>query len=241
VSAPALLAISHGTDSVRGRALVGGLVAAIRSRFADTHGGFVDVLHPDVPTVLGKLPAGQPAVIVPLLLSAGYHVRVDLAEAAAAADRPVAVAGALGPDDGLVELLADRLADAGALPDDEIVLAAAGSSDPAAVVDCRDMADRLAVLLGRPVRIGFLSAAKPTLRQAIAAAKDTGRRVTVATYLLAPGYFLDLVEAAGADLVTPPLLIDPAVPEALVAAALRRYTDACGVSATGPLTAAGRA
>ncbi len=234
---PALVAISHGTDSIRGRALVGGLVAAIRSRFPDTHGGFVDVLQPDVATVLGKLPPGQPAVIVPLLLSAGYHVRVDLADAAAAADRPVLIAGALGPDDGLVALLAERLAAAGAAPEDELVLAAAGSSEPAAVVDCRDVAGRLAALLGRSVRIGFLSAATPALPEAVATARATGRRVVVATYLLAPGYFLDLVEAVGADVVTPPLLTGDVVPEALVAAVLGRYTAAFGVSADGPLTA----
>lgn len=228
---PALVAISHGTDSIRGRALVGGLVAAIRSRFPDTHGGFVDVLQPDVARVLGKLPPGQPAVVVPLLLSAGYHVRVDLAEAAAAADRAVTVTGALGPDDGLVGLLAGRLAEVGAGPDDEIVMAAAGSSDPAAVADCRVMADRLAAMLGRPIEIGFLSAATPTLPEAVAAARATGHRVVVATYLLAPGYFLDLVEACGADVVTPPLLTGGPVPEALVAAVLMRYTDALGVSA----------
>ena len=65
--APALVAISHGTDSVAGRALVGAFVAAVRHRVADTHGGFVDVLQPDVATVLRKLPAGQEAVVVPLL------------------------------------------------------------------------------------------------------------------------------------------------------------------------------
>ena len=226
MTAPALLAIAHGTDSVEGRALVGGLVAAIRARVPATRGGHVDVLQPDVPTVLGKLPTGTPAVIVPLLLSAGYHVRVDLAEAAAAADRDVAVAGALGPDDGLVALLARRLDEAGAAESDELVLAAAGSSDPDADEDCRDTAARLAARLGRPVRIGFLSAAKPTLRTAVREARTTGRRVVVATYLLAPGYFLGLVEAAGADVVARPLLDAGPVPAELVDAAVARYEAA---------------
>jgi sirohydrochlorin ferrochelatase len=241
MTTPALLTISHGTDSVRGRALVGGLVAAVRSRFADTHGGFVDVLQPDVPTVLGKLPPGQAAVIVPLLLSAGYHVRVDLADAAKSADRPVVVADALGPDDAIVALLEDRLTAAGVRPDDEVVVAAAGSSDPAAVADCRETAARLAERLGRPVQIGFLSAARPTLPEAVAGARTTGRRVVIATYLLAPGYFLGLVEASGADVVTPPLLAGGVVPEALVTAVLRRFQSALEVSSAGPLTAFGQA
>lgn len=223
---PALLAISHGTDSRRGRALVGGLVAAVRERFPDTHGGFVDVLRPDVPTVLGKLPPGAPAVVVPLLLSAGYHVRVDIARAARRADRPVVVAGALGPDDRLVDLLVRRLEEACVLPDDELVLVAAGSSDAAAVTACTGMCERLAARLGRPVRLAFLSAARPTLPEALAAARASGRRVVLATYLLAPGYFFDLVEAAGADVVARPLLDEGPAPEELVDVVLARYAAA---------------
>ncbi len=225
-SAPALVAISHGTDSVPGRQLVGALVAAIRDRMPDTHGGFVDVLQPDVETVLRKLPPGRPAVVVPLLLSAGYHVRVDIGRAARKADRPVAVAGALGPDDGLARLLAARLAAAGLTDDDEVVLAAAGSSDQAAVVDCREQGRRLAALLDRPVAVGFLSAAQPTLRDAVETARATGRRVVVATYLLAPGYFERQVRAAGPDVMTAPLLDGGAVPPELVGAALARYAAA---------------
>jgi sirohydrochlorin ferrochelatase len=235
--APALLAISHGTDSVRGRAAVGGLVAAVRSRFPDTRGGFVDVLQPDVATVLGKLPPGSPAVIVPLLLSAGYHVRVDLARVARRTDRPVIVSGALGPDEGLVELLTRRLQEAGLHLEDELVLAAAGSSDAAAVADCHDTARRLAARLGRPVRIGFLSAASPRLPEAVAAARSTGRRVVISTYLLAPGYFLGLAKAAGADVVAEPLLDGGPVPDELVKVVLARYAAAIGVApAEAPLT-----
>ncbi|MCC4250686.1 MULTISPECIES: sirohydrochlorin chelatase [Microbacterium] len=226
MSAPALLAVSHGTDSVRGRSVVGALVAAIRARQADTRGGFVDVLQPGPDALLRKLPAGRPAVIVPLLLSAGYHVRVDLARAAREADRPVTVAGALGPDDGLVRLLARRVAEAGAGSRDRIVLGAAGSSDPAAVADCLEVADRLAGVLRRPVPVGFLSAARPTLAEVVEAARAPDVRVVVASYLLAPGFFAGLMDAAGADVVSAPLLDGRAVPPELVDAALARYAAA---------------
>ena len=42
--------------------------------------GHVDVQQPDVAASLDAIPEGTPVVIVPLLLSAGYHVRVDLIE-----------------------------------------------------------------------------------------------------------------------------------------------------------------
>ncbi|WP_353808986.1 sirohydrochlorin chelatase [Agromyces sp. SYSU T00194] len=152
---PALVAVSHGTSSPEGRAAVRALfdavVAASRERWgADAPEArlcHVDVEQPDVPSALATLPDGASAVLVPLLLSAGYHVHVDLAEAAAesrADGRPVAVADALGPDDRLVPVLRRRLAAAGARGDDAVVLAAAGSSDARAVDACRVMSARLA-------------------------------------------------------------------------------------------------
>ena len=226
----ALLAISHGTDSVAGRRSVGALVAAVRAAtVVPVLGGFVDVQPPRLPRVLADLPAAAPAVVVPLLLSAGYHVRIDIARAARRAQRPVAVAAALGPDDGLVRLLARRLAEAGSTEPDRVVLAAAGSSDAAAVRDCRDVAARLAGLLGRPVTVGFLSAAEPRLAAVVDAARHTepAARVAIATYLLAPGYFHGLVQAAGADVVAAPLLDGSGVVAAeLLDAVLARYAAA---------------
>ncbi|WP_022889009.1 sirohydrochlorin chelatase [Agromyces italicus] len=235
---PALVGISHGTSSPEGRRAVRGLhesvTAALSTRHPDATPtarlGHVDVEQPDVPASLGSLPPGEPAVVVPLLLSAGYHVHVDLTEAVEATDgRRVVLAGALGPDDRLAAVLARRLAEAGVHDDDTIVLSVAGSSDPRAVRDCHVMRERLAAATGRDIRIGFLSAAEPLLPESVrqARADAPGARVVVASYLLAPGYFQDLAEAAGADVVTEPLLVpDAATPAELVEIVLDRYDAA---------------
>jgi sirohydrochlorin ferrochelatase len=156
-------------------------------------------------------------------------VRVDLARVAGAAPNPqVSVAAALGPDPRLVTLLERRLRAVPLNPDDEIVLAAAGSSDGRAVDDCRAIAQALGARLGREVTAAFISAAQPELRAAVGAARATGApRVVVATYLLAPGYFADLAAAAGGDITTPPLLTDAeTVPTELVDVVLERYREA---------------
>ncbi len=242
---PALVGISHGTSSSEGRAAVRALHEAVTAAVAERASragaeaggrapsvrlGHVDVEQPDVPATLATLEPGEPAVVVPLLLSAGYHVHVDLTEAVAdAADRTVALAGALGPDDKLAAVLARRLDEAGVRDDDAVVLSVAGSSDGRAVRDCRDMAKRLAAACGRDIRLGFLSAASPLLVDAIAEAREDapGARVVVASYLLAPGYFQDLAEAAGADVVSAPLLVpDAPVPGELVDIVLDRYDAA---------------
>jgi sirohydrochlorin ferrochelatase len=199
-----VLACSHGTASPVGQRAVSALVDAVAADLPDeVAAAFVDVQEPDVPTALGGL-AGH-VRIVPLLLSAGFHVYVDLTEAAEA--RPDTVlAPALGPDPRLVAVLVDRLAAAGLGPDDTVVLAAAGSSDARALRDCEATAAMLGEAIGREVVIGYLSAAEPTLVDAVTSARGSGR-VVVATYLLAPGYFATQARRCGADVVTDPLLL----------------------------------
>ncbi|CAN7486699.1 cobalamin biosynthesis protein CbiX [Terrabacter sp. LjRoot27] len=223
--APVLVAVAHGTSSAAGRSAIGSLVAAVAARRPDltVRAAFVDVQPPDPAAVLSSLHDAGPARLVPLLLSAGYHVYVDLAEAAAAVPGTT-VAPALGPDDRLAGLLRDRLVAAGLRDDDVVVLAAAGSSQASAVADCERVAAALGQRLGRHVVAGFLSAAEPKLVDAVAAQRLPGRRVVVATYLLAPGFFAELAGRSGADVVTPPLLLphEPA-PEALVDVVVERY------------------
>lgn len=230
MTAPVLVAASHGTSDPAGQRAVAALVAAVATRAPEitVREAFVDVQQPDVPTVLTSV-AADPVVVVPLLLSAGYHVRVDLRRVARAAPNPqVVVAAALGPDPRLVSLLEQRLHALPLEPGDEIVLAAAGSSDARAVDDCRAMAEALGERIGRSVAAAFISAAQPELRAAVAQARTAARgRVIVATYLLAPGYFADLAAAAGGDLATAPLLLEgEAVPDELVDVVLERYREA---------------
>jgi sirohydrochlorin ferrochelatase len=220
---PALLAISHGTSSGEGQRAVAGLVAAVASGDVPVSGGFVDVQQPDVAAVLDA--TDGPAAIVPLLLSAGYHVHVDLRRAIAGTS--AVLAAALGPDDRLVTVLARRLAEAGLRDDDRVVLACAGSSDSRAVDDCHEMGRRLSHALGRVVRVGFISAASPRLDDAVLMERTLGGRVVVSTYLLAPGYFADLAASTTADVTTAPLLLaDSAPPAELVELVLDRYAGA---------------
>ena len=205
------------------------LVEAVAARLPDTivRLGHVDVQQPDVAASLGAIPAGTPVVIVPLLLSAGYHVRVDLIHQSAG--RPdVTIAPALGPDERLVDALAARLATVAPRPDDVLVLAVAGSSDDRANEDCRVTARMLGERLGREVAVGFLAAADPRLDVAVAAAGD---RVVVADYLLAPGYFHDLaVTLSGSATVAPPLLGSDEPPASLVDLVVDRYTATARLS-----------
>lgn len=232
MTTPALLAISHGTSSPEGQAAVAALVAAVAERLPDVtvRLGHVDVQQPDVAASLAALPDDQPVVIVPLLLSAGYHVRVDLI-AQSAGHEHVTIAPALGPDPRLVDALLARLASLDIAPDDAVVLAVAGSSDERANEDCRETGRMLGARLGRDVTVGFLAAADPRVDAAVAAAAAPGSRVVVADYLLAPGYFHDLaVRLAGGAQVAPPLLGDDEPPASFIDLVIDRYNASAGLS-----------
>jgi sirohydrochlorin ferrochelatase len=219
---PVLVACAHGTRSPAGRRLIAELALSARRLRPglETWAAFVDVQPPTVADVVGELAAeGRPTVVVPLLLSGGYHVHVDIAQAVER-HRTAVAARPLGPDPRLVEVLADRLGEVGADPADPrtaVVLAAAGSSDLRAVADVEATASLLQRHWAGPVLIGYGSAARPTVPAAVAAARAAGAaRVVLAAYLLAPGHFHDRLAGAGADAVTAPLLPDDRVAAVLL-------------------------
>jgi sirohydrochlorin ferrochelatase len=221
---PVLVLCAHGTRDPAGRATVREVVAAVAARLpgVEVLEAYVDVHGPDVADVVAALPRAQgdavAAVVVPLLLAAGYHVHVDLARAVA--DRPdVRSTGALGPDDLLVDVLVERLEAAGAERGGPVVLAPAGSSDARAQADSADMAARLAERWGGRVRLGFAAGPQPTVADAVASLRDAsgGAPVAVASYLLAPGFFQTRVEDCGADVVTGPVAPHPRVVDIVLA------------------------
>ncbi|GAB2685117.1 sirohydrochlorin chelatase [Thalassiella azotivora] len=210
---PVLVGCAHGTRDPAGRRAVAGLlldVAALRPDL-DVRPAFVDVQPPEVSDVVARVTrAGGTAVVVPLLLSTGYHTNVDVARAVADAGPGARAAGTLGPDPRLVDLLLERLAGAGAGPGDGVVVAAAGSSDPQAAADVDVVVRGLAARRPGPVLAGFGASARPSVPEAVERLRDSGcGRVVVASYLLAPGFFHDRLAGAGADAVTAPLAPAP--------------------------------
>ena len=210
MSRPALLAVAHGSRNQAAADVVNTLARQVRrlAPFIDVHVAFIGHAEPSLPAGLGG--AGSNPVIVPLLLSAGYHLSADIAGAATAAG--ARVADPLGPDELLLTALTARLTEAAVPARTPVVLAAAGSSDPAAAADVRKQADLLAERLGAPVVGAFATAVPPSVPEAVAELRDrTGQPVAVASYLLAPGHFQDLLQESGADWVTEPLGGHPAL------------------------------
>jgi len=215
-----LVVCSHGTRSGVGAARVSGLVSAVAAALpsVDVCEAHVDVHPPFLDDVLTP-----GAVVVPLLLAAGYHVNVDIAAAASRA--AASVTPTLGPDRMLTSVLSARLGELE--PDDVVVLAAAGSSVAGSDQATREVARHLSYRLGRPVPVGYGAASGPRLDDLVAGLRQThpGRHVVAASYLLAPGHFYNRVLASGADDVTEPLLDGETPDRRLVELVVRRYLD----------------
>ena len=218
---PALLLVAHGTRDPAGAVVTEQVAALARGALrVPVAACYVDVRRPTPADALQELDG--PVVAVPMFLAAGYHVRTDVP--AQLADFPdVRLAETFGPDPSLVAAAAQRLAEAGAGPDDAVVLAVAGSSDPCAQADGTRAARRLGRLLGRPVALATIATGGPRVADAVAALRrDGARRVAVASWLLAPGLFQTKLAGSGADAVGRPLADHPAVVELIA----RRYRAA---------------
>ncbi|GAB4095847.1 uroporphyrinogen-III C-methyltransferase [Brachybacterium horti] len=236
-TSPVLVGTAHGTRSREGRDVVRALLRRLDAALpgVTVREAYVDVQTPAVGDVVAALAPvraerstreqGPPAaVVVPLLLSTGFHVGQDVAAAVAAHD--AVAAGPLGTDPRLAEVMAQRLEEAGATEQDTVVMAVAGTRDAAGRGMAEEMRSLLAARLGREVTLGFISAAEPAVPEALSAARAraAGGRVAIATYLLAPGFFHDQLAAAGADLLAAPLGDHPLVADV----AAERYRQALG-------------
>jgi sirohydrochlorin ferrochelatase len=222
-AAPALVLVAHGTRHPGGGAVINGMAEQVAARLpgVPVTVGYADVHGPTVADALSGVDG--PAVIVPAFLAAGYHVRVDVPrQAAESGHGRVALAAPLGPDPRVVSAVLDRLRVAGWRAGDAVVLAAAGSTDARANRDVARAAEHLARRTGGPVPVGYVTARPrlPELVRALRRSAPPGRRVCVASYLLAPGRFHDQVRGTvsdgAADLVGAPIGAHPSVVAALV-------------------------
>lgn len=220
-----LVAVAHGSRDPRAAATVEELLGLVRATGLRVVTSYLDHAPPTPAQALGGL-AGEgaaEAIVLPLLLTAAYHSKTDIPGALREVRRAhprlsVRYGATLGPHPLMTRALERRLAEAGVTPDPEtaLVLVAAGSSDPAANATISAMARHWRGW--RRVVPAYASAARPAPGEAVRALREAGaRRVAVASYFLAPGYFADKVReeslSAGAVAVSAALGAAPELAE----------------------------
>ncbi len=196
-----LVLVAHGTRDPAGASTVEALADLVREWVPDVRVAYADVHQPDVTTVLREIDG--PAVVVPAFLAAGYHVLIDIPEQVRAAGTPAVITRHLGVD--LVAVARQRLLEAGWRPGQRIVLAASGSSDPAARAEVRAAARRLGA-----DAMGFVATSGPALSDVVTP------DAAVASWFLAPGLFHRRALACDARAVAAPLGVHPAIAQLIV-------------------------
>ncbi len=213
-----VILVAHGSRDARAAFATESLAQAVRRAYPNqtVRVAYLDHAGPRLGEVLRSVQPGSEAIVVPLLLTAAYHSRVDLpAVLAAAADLPIqlTVTDVLGPlpvpvaplggevSPLLVDCLVRRLG--GDEPSggvDAVVLAAAGTRDAAALQTVEQVAAALSVRLSRPCVVAYASAAPPAVAVAVAQLRAAGgHRIALAAYFLAPGRLYDSAAASAAE------------------------------------------
>ncbi len=223
MSAPALIALAHGSRHPRSARTVREIVATTKRLRPDLkiEVAFLDHVKPDLDTVVDRLTAKGHTefVAVPLLLTSAYHGLVDvpLALQQVASTRPeiaIRVAEVIGTDTALLTILDERLRDAlksaRVRELDALVLAAAGSSDARANASVSKLARLWSAQHRLPTSVAFASTAPPSTGEAVRDWRRKGRRhVAVGSLFIGPGRSPDraaeLALEAGAVAVSAPL------------------------------------
>ncbi|GAA4895702.1 sirohydrochlorin chelatase [Streptomyces coeruleoprunus] len=141
---PVLLVVAHGSRDPRHAATVHALVrrAAVMRPGLRVETAFLDFNVPSVPAVLDRLATEgvRDVVALPLLLTRAFHAKADIPAVLRQAPPTLNIrqAEVLGPSPLLLSALERRLYEAGPAPGMKpstgVVLASAGSTDPAAAV-----------------------------------------------------------------------------------------------------------
>ena len=201
-----ILLVAHGSKDPGAAATTRALARAVAAERpgSTVRAAFLDHAGPRPDEELASLRADghHEVTVVPLLLTAAYHRKVDVPAVVAKASVPVTVTDIVGPVAGrvpaaLLDGLHRRLAETGT-PFDAVVLAAAGTRDRAARATVELSARALGHRLRVPCLAAYASASAPTPGEAVAALQRRGaRRVAMGTYFLAPGRLYDAaVESA---------------------------------------------
>jgi sirohydrochlorin ferrochelatase len=207
-----LILTAHGSADPRSALVTHAVAAQVRVQRPglDVRVAFCEKNSPNLRDVLRSVPG--PAVVTPLLLASAYHARVDIPAMIDEAGADVLQADTLGEDPRLVEVMRQRLAEAGAVERDRdlgVLVVAVGSSRPAANARTATLAQALADGSSwSAVRVAHATGPHPSVTDGIELLRQLGaHRVVVAPWFIAPGRITDRVaeiaSAAGVSMAEP--------------------------------------
>ncbi|GAA1866597.1 sirohydrochlorin chelatase [Asanoa iriomotensis] len=204
-----LLIAGHGTTDPEGAEDFRRFVARVgRGLDVPVAGGFIELSPPPVKDAVGELvrDGARRLACVPLMLVAAGHAKGDIpgslaAERARHPGLSFAYGRPLGPHPGVLALLRERLATAGAGPQTTVLLVGRGSTDPDANSEVAKVARLLAETTAvAGVEYAFVSLAEPGVLAGLDRCRALGAaRIVVLPYFLFTGVLPRRVAAQAAE------------------------------------------
>lgn len=200
-----LLIAGHGTADPEGAEEFRAFVRRVATRLdVPVAGGFIELSDPPLTEAVTGLDSERIAA-VPLMLVAAGHAKGDI-PAALARERQrrpglsIVYGRPLGPHPTVLDLLRERLSEAGAGPDTTVLLVGRGSTDPDANAEVAKVARLLAETTpAAGVEYAFVSLAPPDVPAALERCRRLGATdVVVLPYFLFTGVLPRRVEAQAA-------------------------------------------
>jgi sirohydrochlorin ferrochelatase len=235
MTAPALIALAHGSRDPRSAETVNALTELVSCMRPDlrVEAAFLDLAEPDFDAVVDRLVAEghQEIVVIPLLLTEAFHAKVDVPSVIESALKrhegiKIQATKVLGVESAFFHVLDRRLREALSKNRvrelDALVLAGAGSSDPIANAAISRAARAWGAHHKLPTIAAFASSVPPAAGEAVRSHRVDGRRhIAVGMLFLAPGILPDRVAElaleAGAVAVAEPLGADVEVARVILA------------------------
>ena len=235
MTAPALIALAHGSQDSRSAKTISALTELVACMRPDLRiePAFLDLCEPTFDRAVDQLVAEgyDEIVVVPLLLTEAFHAKVDVPAAVDTASQrhdgvKLTISKVLGMENEFLDVLDKRLRTALSKARVRelygLVLAAAGSSDTLANQAVARAARAWGVRHRLPTIAAFASAAPPAAGEAVRTHRTDGRRhIAVGQLFLAPGFLPDRVRElaleAGAVAVAEPLGVDVEIARVILA------------------------
>lgn len=217
---PPLMAVAHGSRDPLASASISLLMDMVRNKKPGLRvmATYLALCGPSFVESAGRI--SPDSVVVPLLMSRGYHLYHDIEDVCKSWS--CKVTGVLGPDEMLTDVIVNRLEQGGIPHDTPIILAAAGSLDK----DGRSGIESAATSLERKLNVMVVPAlvceTSPSLAHVVAnLTKKSNRRIAIASYLLSPGRCYAKIKEVNADWITAPVGPDGLVADLI----LKRYDE----------------
>jgi sirohydrochlorin ferrochelatase len=192
-----LVLTAHGSADPRSAVTTHAVAEQIRRLRPglDLRPAFCEQASPNLRDVLAR---STGAVVTPLLLASAYHANVDIPAIIATSGTPVLQADVLGEDDRLLQVMHQRLAEAGVSTDDPelgVLVVAVGSSWDTVNARTASVAPAIAAQTRWAGAItAFATGPRPSVEAAAQRLRHRGAtRLVVAPWFLAHGRITDRV------------------------------------------------